>query len=150
MGFLRVVGKSLATTLIFFLLAELGLRAAYAGRNALVSFVPLPYVVGDDYGPIPPWLDNLLILKPDDVHSSGRTCRTPVALTSTSSRPVWKDSDRVALLRRFAPWLPEAFRRNPVWRISLNEDGFRNAPIAGQTSRACSGSRVSAIRGRSE
>ena len=66
MGFLRGVGKSLATTIVFFVLMELALRAAYWGRNALVRYVPLPYSVGDDYGPIPPWLDNLLILRPDD------------------------------------------------------------------------------------
>ena len=45
---------------------ELALRAASWGRNALVRYVPLPYTVGDDYGPIPPWLDNFLILRPDD------------------------------------------------------------------------------------
>src|SRR5258708_34825470 len=62
---LRVVSKALVTTIIFFLLVEVALRAAYGGRNALVTYVPLPYVVGDDSGPIPPWLDNLLILRPD-------------------------------------------------------------------------------------
>src|SRR6185369_16937089 len=44
--------------------------------------------------------------------------------------PVWQDSDRMALLRRFAPWLPAEFRQSPVWRIALNEDGFRSAPVA--------------------
>ena len=51
MRVLRVIGKSAATTLIFFLLVELALRAVYAGRNALVTYVPLPYIVGDDYSP---------------------------------------------------------------------------------------------------
>ena len=43
--------------------------------------------------------------------------------------PVWSDADRIALLRRFSPWLPAAFRANPVWRIALNDDGFRSGPI---------------------
>jgi len=125
---LRVIGKSLATTLIFFLFVELALRAAYAGRNAMVTYVPLPYVVGDDYGPIPPWLDNLLILRPDPVliwRNIANARRNYVDIFT----PVWRDSDRIALLRRFAPWLPKEFRSNPVWRIELNDEGFRTAPF---------------------
>ena len=129
MGFLRVVGKSLATTLVFFLLAELVLRAAYAGRNSLVRFVPLPYTVGDDYGPIPPWLDNLLILRPDDALIWRNIPNARRAYVDIFA-PVWSDEDRMALLRRFSPWLPAGFRGNPVWRIALNADGFRSAPTA--------------------
>src|SRR5580765_8979040 len=128
MRVVRVIGKSVATTLIFFVLVELALRGVYAGRNAFVTYVPLPYVVGDDYGPIPPWLDNLLILKPDDALIWKNLPNTRRAYVDIFT-PVWQDSDRMALLRRFAPWLPAAFRHQPVWRISLNEDGFRNAPI---------------------
>ena len=129
MRLIRVLGKSLLTTLVFFLLVEVGLRAAYAGRNALVRYVPLPHVVGDDYGPIPPWLDNLMILRPDptliwknipDAHRAYVDIFTPV----------WADRDRIALLRRFLPWLPQEFRANPVWRIALNHEGFRSAPFA--------------------
>lgn len=128
MGFVRVVGKSLATTIVFFFLMELGLRAAYVGRNSLVRYVPLPYTVGDDYGPIPPWLDNLLILRPDDALIWRNIPNARRAYVDIFA-PVWSDADRVALLRRFAPWLPEAFRANPVWRIALNADGFRSGPI---------------------
>ncbi len=128
MGFLRVVGKSLATTVIFFLLMELALRAAYFGRNALVEYVPLPYTVGDDYGPIPPWLDDLLILRPDDALIWRNIPNAKRAYVDIFA-PVWSDRDRVALLRRFSPWLPSAFRSNPVWRIALNADGFRSGPI---------------------
>src|SRR5215471_8989909 len=126
---LRVIGKSVATTLIFFLFIEIALRAAYAGRNALVTYVPLPYVVGDDYGPIPPWLDNLLILRPDPVliwRNIPNARRNYVDIFT----PVWRDSDRIALLRRFRPWLPKEFQSNPVWRIALNDEGFRSAPFS--------------------
>jgi lysophospholipase L1-like esterase len=128
MRVLRVIGKSVATTLIFFLFVEIALRVAYAGRNALVTYVPLPYVVGDDYGPIPPWLDNLLILRPDPVliwRNIPNAQRNYVDIFT----PVWRDSDRIALLRRFAPWLPKEFRSNPVWRIELNGEGFRTPAV---------------------
>lgn len=128
MGILRGVGKSLATTIVFFVLMELVLRAAYWGRNALVRYVPLPYTVGDDYGPIPPWLDNLLILRPDDALIWRNIPGARRAYVDIFA-PVWSDADRIALLRRFTPWLPEAFRGNPVWRIVLNGDGFRSGPI---------------------
>src|SRR5215467_8704082 len=111
----RVIAKSVITTLIFFVVVEIALRVAYAGRNALVTYVPLPYVVGDDYGPIPPWLDNLLILRPDPVliwKNIPNARRNYVDIFT----PVWRDSDRIALLRRFLPWLPKEFRSNPVWR----------------------------------
>jgi lysophospholipase L1-like esterase len=128
MKLLRALGKSAVTTLVFFLVAEVAFRAVYFVRNSFVQYVPLPYVVGDDYGPIPPWLDNLLILKPDDAliwKNLPNARRNYVDIFT----PVWEDRDRMALLRRFAPWLPAEFRNNPVWRISLNDQGFRTAPI---------------------
>jgi lysophospholipase L1-like esterase len=125
----RMLGKSFLTTLIFFLLVEAALRATYAGRNALVTSIPLPYVVGDDYGPIPPWLDNLLILRPDPTLLWKNVPNARRAYVDIFT-PVWADRDRTALLRRFLPWLPQEFRANPVWRIALNDEGFRSAPFA--------------------
>src|SRR5438093_986082 len=61
-----IVAKSLVTTIIFFIGAEIALRTAYAVRNAMVRLVPLPYAIGDEYGPLPPWLDRLEILVPDE------------------------------------------------------------------------------------
>src|SRR6266550_7171657 len=129
MRVLRVIGKALLTTIIFVLIVEAGLRAAYAGRNALVRYVPLPYVIGDDYGPIPPWLDNLLILRPDPVLIWKNIPNARRAYVDIFT-PVRSDRDRMALLRRFLPWLPVEFRSNPVWRIALNDEGFRSAPFA--------------------
>ena len=128
MRVLRVGGKAVVTTIIFFVLVELTLRVAYAGRNALVTYVPLPYVVGDDYGPIPPWLDNLLILRPDPVLIWRNVANARRAYVDIFT-PVWSDADRMALLRRFLPWLPREFRSNPVWRIALNAEGFRSDPF---------------------
>jgi lysophospholipase L1-like esterase len=128
MGLVRVVWKSLATTVIFFLLLEIAVRAVYLGRNAMVEYVPLPYTVGDEYGPIPPWLDSLLILRPDDVLVWKNIPGARRAYVDIFT-PVWRDADRIALLHRFVPWLPAAFKMNPVWRIALNADGFRSPPM---------------------
>jgi len=126
---LHVLGKALLTTIVFFALVEVALRAAYAGRNALVTYVPLPYVVGDNYGPIPPWLDNLLILRPDPTLIWKNIPDARRAYVDIFT-PVWSDRDRLSLLRRFLPWLPREFRSNPVWRIALNGEGFRSAPFS--------------------
>src|SRR3989442_14995468 len=64
--FFAAVAKSLITTIIFFAMAEVALRGAYLARNTMVRLGPLPYAPGDEYGPIPPWLDRLLILVPDN------------------------------------------------------------------------------------
>jgi lysophospholipase L1-like esterase len=130
---LAAVTKSLITTIIFFTLAEVGLRGAYFVRNALVSRVPLPYALGDEYGPIPPWLDRMLILVPDDTliwRNLPNVRRTYVDIFS----PVRRERDRVALLRRFVPTLPAEFRDNPTWTIALNSRGYRTGEYtAGKT-----------------
>lgn len=121
--------RSIVTTIIFFTCVELALRAGYLVRNAMVRLVPLPYALGDQYGPIPPWLDRLLILVPDETliwRSLPNVHRTYVDIFS----PVRTEQDRVALLRRFMPTLPDQFRANPTWHIDLNSSGFRTAEYA--------------------
>ena len=130
----RAIGvllKSCATTAIFFAIAELGLRGAYAIRAAFVHRVPLPYSVGDDYGPVPPWLDNMMILVPDDRliwRNLPNVRRTYVDIFS----PAPTAAARTALLRRFLPTLPPEFDGNPTWTISLDSRGYRNdeLPVA--------------------
>ena len=121
---LKVVLKSLITTLIFIAAAEAGLRAVYFVRNSMVRRVPLPYSVGDQYGPIPPWLDRLMILVPDEAviwRSLPGVHRTYVDIFS----PAHTEADRTALLRRFVPTLPAEFEHNPTWTIALNALGYR-------------------------
>ncbi|MBM3813281.1 MAG: hypothetical protein FJW20_16775 [Acidimicrobiia bacterium] len=104
---------------------ELVLRATYWVRNLFVGAIALPYAVGDDYGPIPPWVDGLRILVPDE-HLIWRNRpslrRTYVDIFS----PVPLESERTALLRQFIPTLPESLQGNPTWEISVNSDGFRD------------------------
>ena len=127
-AFIRGVVKSLITTVIFFLVGEVALRGLYFARNRFVRAVPLPYAVGDEYGPVPPWLDRLLLLVPDDTliwRNTPNVRRTYVDIFS----PVRRPEDRTALLRRFLPNIPEEFRANPTWQIALNEAGFRSEPF---------------------
>src|SRR5438477_12827255 len=101
-GVFGAVLKSCITTLIFFGLAEAMLRATYAVRSALVRRVPLPYSVGDDYGPIPPWVDRMMILVPDETliwRNQPNVRRTYVDIFS----PAPSAAARTALLRRFTP-----------------------------------------------
>jgi lysophospholipase L1-like esterase len=121
---LAALVKSVITSVIFFTSLEIVLHAAYLARNAMVRLVPLPYALGDQYGPIPPWLDRLLILVPDDTliwRNLANVHRTYVDVFS----PVRTEQDRVALLRRFVPNLPDEFRANPTWRIDLSSQGYR-------------------------
>jgi lysophospholipase L1-like esterase len=123
--------KSCLTTAIFFAVAELGLRGAYALRAGFVHRVPLPYSVGDDYGPVPPWLDNMMILVPDERliwRNLPNVRRTYVDIFS----PAPNAAARTALLRRFLPTLPAEFDGNPTWTISLDSRGYRNdeLPVA--------------------
>ncbi len=140
---LKVLAKALTTTIIFFLIAELALRGVFAARNAMLQYVPLPYALDDDYGPIPPWLDSLLILQDDDAliwKSEPYARRTYVDIFS----PVRREADRIALLHRFRPSLPREFQANPRWSIALNSHGDRApemspSPAAGTIRVACIG-----------
>jgi lysophospholipase L1-like esterase len=132
---LRALAKGLTTTVIFFLLVEILLRGAYFVRNSMVRYVPLPYAFGDDYGPIPPWLDALLILKNDDTliwKNEPNVRRTYLDVFS----PVPTEHDRIALLRRFIPAVPQEFRSNPTWDVRINSLGYRGEemPAAPQPS----------------
>src|SRR5262245_15552608 len=105
---LKAVAKGLTTTVIFFLLIEVALRGAYTVRNAMVQYVPLPYAFGDDYGPTPPWLDRLEILRNDSQliwRNEPNARRTYLDIYS----PVRTEDERRALLRKFWPTLPAQF-----------------------------------------
>src|SRR4030095_15862691 len=63
----KEIAKGLLVTVVGFLILEALLRIAYFGRNWMVTEIPVPYMFGDDHGPIPPWLDSLRILQSDKV-----------------------------------------------------------------------------------
>jgi lysophospholipase L1-like esterase len=106
------------------MLPELVIRVAYIIRNAKVDYVTLPYVIGHDYGPIPPWANALRILEPDKSliwKNRPNIRRRYVDVFSA----VHSQDDRMLLLQKFFPVLPDYLKENPVWDISLNADGFR-------------------------
>ena len=95
----------------------------------MVQLVPLPYALGDEYGPLPPWLDRLEILVPDEVliwRSLPNVQRTYLDIFT----PVRSERDRLALLRRFTPTIPRDFRANPTWHVELRSQGFRTGEYA--------------------
>ena len=125
-GILRELWTGIAVTLVLFAIVECLLRVAYSIRNTSVTYVPLPYVIAHDYGPLPPWLDKLVILAPDkDLIWRNRPNLRRRYIDIFS--PVHTDEERTSLLRRFRPILPDALQGNPVWEIALNADGFRDA-----------------------
>lgn len=114
--------------LLVFLTAELALRIVYLVRNRRVDYMPLPYAVHGEYGPIPPWVDGLRILQPDaklvwtlkpNLH------RKYIDIFS----PVSDEEERTELVRKFSPVIPAIFRNNPAWEISVNSMGFRDIPF---------------------
>src|SRR5262245_35301618 len=113
------IAKGIAATAVFFVAAESTLRITYLARNHYVEAVPLPYTVGDDYGPQPPWLDSTRLLEPDDRliwrnRSSFRESYIGLFI------PFRSDESRLELIRRFSPRLPESVRRQPSWDVTLD------------------------------
>jgi len=118
------VAISIVVTVATVGLTEGLVRAAYALRNARVESVALPYVIDDDYGPAPPWVDAYRVLERDEVllwRNRAGVQRRYVDVFS----PVVNEADRVALIRRFRPSLPDFLQHNPTWTIALNSQGFR-------------------------
>lgn len=111
-------------TLVFFVIMESVLRLAYFVRNSMISQVALPYVIGHDYGPIPPWTKDLRILEPDSTliwKSRPNVNRRYIDIFS----PVYSQKKRMSIIRGFFPFIPDSMKENPVWEISLNSEGFR-------------------------
>jgi len=122
--FKEIVGVLFATVVVFVILEAL-LRITYLARNSMVTEVPLPYVFGYDYGPTPPWLDDLRILEADQAllwKNRSNIQRKYVDVFS----PTHREQERTAILRQFFPRLPNSLKTNPTWEISLNSEGFRD------------------------
>ena len=125
---LKELAVLLAVTVIAFLGLELVLRGVFLVRNAAVRVIPLPYVAGHDYGPQPPWVEDLRILVPDpDLIWRARphVHRSYIDVFS----PAGRDGDRYGLIRQFIPRVPPALRTNPTWEIQLNAQGFREVEL---------------------
>jgi lysophospholipase L1-like esterase len=127
-GLRDAVGVLLASVLLLSAL-EVGLRVAWALRNALAPVVLLPYTAAQDWGPKPPWLDGLRILDPDPVllwRGRAGVRRTYLDVYG----PVHREADRVALLQRFWPRVPAALRGRPTWSVAMGSHGFREREFA--------------------
>jgi lysophospholipase L1-like esterase len=121
---LKYLLKVLAIVLVLFLGIEVVIRIAYAVRNSMVEYVILPYTAAQDFGPVPPWMEGLRILEPDEV-LSWRNRRSVTQRYLDVYSPVRFEEDRARLLQRFFPSVPASLKDNPVWSVSLNSRGFR-------------------------
>jgi lysophospholipase L1-like esterase len=120
----KEISKAFAATLVIFLILETLLRIAYFARNSMVSEVPLPYVFGSYYGPIPPWLDGLRMLESDELlfwKNRPNIHRKYIDIFS----PARNEQEKTAALR-FFPDIPASLKGNPTWEVSLNSEGFRD------------------------
>jgi len=123
----RVIAGT-AIAILLLLCLEGTVRVIFWARNTRVTSVPLPYVVGDDYEPVPPWLDSLLILAPDpDLVWRNRPNlnRRYVDLF----QPARSQEDRLQLFRRFSPQLPATLLGSGTWELALNSEGFRDMDV---------------------
>jgi lysophospholipase L1-like esterase len=116
--------KAVAAAIVLFAAAEILVRVVYLVRNAAVDVVLLPYNAAQDFGAMPPWMDGLRILEPDDA-LVWRNRRGVTRRYLDVFSPVDSEDDRRALLRRFLPRVPASLRGNPVWEVALNSRGFR-------------------------
>jgi lysophospholipase L1-like esterase len=124
---------TLAAVSAVFAVAEVALRVAYAVRNALLESVPLPYLIGGEYGPAPPWTDRLGLLEPDPAliwKARPKVHREYVDVF----RPAATEADRLALRQRFLPGLPPELRDAPRWEVTLDAEGFRDGELAASKS----------------
>jgi lysophospholipase L1-like esterase len=122
---LKSVLKCIASSLVVLVIIESLLKLTYIIRYSKVDYVALPYVIGHGYGPIPPWANDLRILEPDKLliwRNRPGIQRRYVDVFS----PVHSQDERMLLLRKFFPTLPDFVQYNPVWEISLNSLGFRD------------------------
>jgi lysophospholipase L1-like esterase len=118
------IAKGLGATLLVFAILETLLRLAYSARNLMVTEVPLPYVFGYDYGPIPPWLDGLRMLEADKAliwKNRPNIQRKYIDVFS----PAHSEQEKTALLG-FFPHLPDSLKGKPTWEVSVNSEGFRD------------------------
>jgi lysophospholipase L1-like esterase len=124
MGRVKRVGRLAFVTALVLAALEGLVGVTFNVRNAFVTHVPLPYVIGHEYGPTPPWLEELLILAPDSSliwRNRPNLSRRYVDIF----RPMRSDDERRALFRAFLPPSAESWKDYPVWEIRLNDEGYR-------------------------
>jgi lysophospholipase L1-like esterase len=119
----KETAKVAAATLVLLLLLEVAIRAVYHVRNSRVEYVPVVYTVRN-LGLVPPWMNELRIIEPDEhLIWKGRPCARRKYLDVFS--PLRTEEERISLMHRVSPSIPDSLKGNPVWEISLNNEGFR-------------------------
>jgi hypothetical protein len=99
---LKESANTVAAVVVVLSILEIAVRVAYEVRNSMLSYVVLPYNAAQDFGSVPPRIDNLWILEPDEELSSRNRRNVPRTCMNVYS-PVESEQDRTALLRQFWP-----------------------------------------------
>jgi lysophospholipase L1-like esterase len=117
--------KFIISIIALLILLETLLIVAYFIRNSKIDYIALPYVIGHDYGPIPPWAKDLRLLEPDKSliwKNRPGVERKYIDIFT----PVHSHGDRMSYIRSFFPSSPQNMAGAALWEISLNSDGFRD------------------------
>ena len=121
-------GLAVAVTLATFLVAEACLRVMYFARDRFAREMPLPYVIGDEYGPKPPWRERVGMLERDGQLIWKGRAHAAFRYVDLFT-PVWSETEQIALFRQFWPALPAHLNGLPRWQVRLNTEGFRDAEL---------------------
>jgi lysophospholipase L1-like esterase len=119
----------LVSLLLVLMLLEVAIRVAYAARNALVDVMPLPYAIGADWGPIPPWLDQKRMLEENHPTLVWRGSPHFRQTYLDVFGPAATDDERRSILRSFSPLGRAVAEGGAVWTMALNSEGFREREL---------------------
>ena len=128
---LKEPSQGIAVTLVFFALIEALFRVVYLMRNSTVNETPLPYVIGNDYGPGSPRVDGFRIQQKNDTLIWKNRPNLPRRYLDTFS-PVRVPEERSSLLLQFLLILPDSLRDYPLWAVSPNLEGSGMRNFAGK------------------
>jgi lysophospholipase L1-like esterase len=129
MAIIREITKSVLATLMVLAAVEVTIRGVYFVRNSFVHIIPLPYNMGGDYGPKPPWETQYGLITQDPVlvwRNRSDIERTYVDFFG----PRQSEQETKRLRHRFFPGVPDSLKGNAVWKVSTNSEGFRGADFS--------------------
>jgi lysophospholipase L1-like esterase len=121
----QAISKLALATLVFFVVLESLIRVTYFIRNSMADSMPLPFIGLRNYGPVPPWIEGLKMIEGvSPVSWRGRpNFHQKYVYIFT---PLPSEDDVTNLIKSFLPTFPKSLKNNPIWNVSLNDEGFRD------------------------
>jgi lysophospholipase L1-like esterase len=128
-GAWKEAAKTIAAMCLVFALIEILIRVSYLVRTYAVDYIPLPYVIAGDYGPVPPWQDGRGLIRPDPVLVWRGQPDFRQKFVDVFN-PVNTEDELRSLRHSFFPALPDSLKGSPHWEISTNSEGFRDVEFS--------------------